>query len=271
MRGGILGGTPDDPKRNRVPEVPASIGLRVIHRGSRVGGTVVKLLPDGVVVRLSTGERSFRFLDGGFIVGGRIVTLVPGRAQTPSPKPTARTASGSLGVPDRGNPRAKVARASRLWVEGIHDAALLERVWGDDLRDLAIVVERLDGLDHVVDRVREFAPGPSRQLGILVDHLVPGTKEARLAAEVEGPYVTVRGTPYIDIWQAIRPNAIGIDRWPHVPRGEDWKTGVCARLGVGDPPAFWTLLLASVTDYTVLESSLIAAVEGLLDALGGTD
>ena len=79
------------------------------------------------------------------------------------------------------------------------------------------------------------------------------------------------GFDHIDIWQAIRPNAIGIDRWPHVPRGEDWKTGVCARLGVGDPPAFWTLLLASVTDYTVLESSLIAAVEGLLDSLGSTD
>lgn len=232
----------------------------------------MRIMADGVVVRTPTGERPFRFLDAGFIVGGQVVTLVP------PPRPGVlpgrggpiRTASGSLQAPDPG--RAKVARASRIWVEGIHDAALVERVWGDDLRDLRIVVERLDGIDELVERVGEFGPGPERRLGVLVDHLVPGTKEHRIAMNVErrfGPHVLVRGTPYVDIWQAVRPRAAGIDAWPVVPHGEDWKTGICQRLGVGEPAAFWRRLLASVNDYTALEPPLIAAVESLLDAIVG--
>ena len=44
----------------------------------------------------------------------------------------------------------------------------------------------------------------------------------------------VTGHPYIDIWQAVRPAAVGIAAWPTVPRGVDWKTGVCAALGLSD-------------------------------------
>ncbi len=69
---------------------------------------------------------------------------------------------------------ARVARASRLWVEGVHDAALLERIWGDDLRIEGVVVEPLDGIDELVAHVRDFRPGPQRRIGVLVDHLVPG-------------------------------------------------------------------------------------------------
>ena len=54
--------------------------------------------------------------------------------------------------------KAHVARASRIWVEGVHDAELVERVWGDDLRIEGIVVERLDGADHLADEVRAFGP-----------------------------------------------------------------------------------------------------------------
>lgn len=50
------------------------------------------------------------------------------------------------------------------------------------------------------------------------------------------PYVLVTGHPYIDIWQAVRPAAVGIAAWPRVPPGLPWKAGVCATLGSATPP-----------------------------------
>ena len=43
------------------------------------------------------------------------------------------------------------------------------------------------------------------------DHLVAGSKEARIAAGVRHPEVLVVGTPFVDIWAAIRPKTAGID------------------------------------------------------------
>ena len=61
------------------------------------------------------------------------------------------------------NAPARVARASRIWVEGDHDAALVERIWGDDLRAEGVVVEPLRGID---DLVTQAAPsGPARDAG----------------------------------------------------------------------------------------------------------
>ncbi len=66
-----------------------------------------------------------------------------------------RTDSGSIAVDGA---RARVARASRIWVEGIHDAALVERIWGDDLRIEGVVVEPLDGIDDLPAAVADFGP-----------------------------------------------------------------------------------------------------------------
>jgi hypothetical protein len=149
-------------------------------------------------------------------------------------------------------------------VEGVHDAELVERVWGDDLRVEGVVVERLDGIDDLAAVVRAFGPGPGARLGVLVDHLVPGSKEARLAASVADPHVLVTGTPFVDVWQAVKPAVVGIPAWPGVPRGEDWKTGVCTRLGV-DPSTMWPRILGSVRSYADLEPALVGAVERLID------
>jgi hypothetical protein len=158
-----------------------------------------------------------------------------------------------------------VARTSRIWVEGIHDAELVEKVWGDDLRAEGIVVERLDGIDHLAEAVAGFGPGPGARLGVLVDHLIPGSKEARLAAAAGGAHVLVTGTPFVDVWQAVRPRAAGIDRWPEVPRGQPWKEGICSALGVADGREMWRRLLGSVCTYADLEPSLVGAVERLVD------
>jgi hypothetical protein len=175
---------------------------------------------------------------------------------------TGRTASGSRAVVGA---RARVAQPSRILVEGLHDAELVEKVWGDDLRLEGVVVERLDGIDHLADVVAEFSPGPQRRLGVLVDHLVAGSKEARLAAEVRHPYVLVTGTPYVDVWQAVRPAVAGIVAWPQVPRGIPWKEGVCAALGVAEPGILWRKLLNVVTTWKDLETPFVRAVEQLID------
>jgi hypothetical protein len=151
----------------------------------------------------------------------------------------------------------------------VHDAALVERIWGDDLRVEGIVVEPLGGIDNLDDAVRAFRPGPQRRVGVLVDHLVVGSKESRIAedlARTEGAeHVLVTGHPYVDVWQAVKPRALGIDSWPDVPRGTDWKTGVCRALGAADPRDLWRRVLAGVDDYGDVEVPLLRAVEELID------
>jgi hypothetical protein len=268
---GILSGPIDAPPEDRLatvyPKVAAVPGLAVVHRASGFSGTVVRLEGGGVELRGATGlERVFRQTPGAFAVDGRAISLV--RPPATASSALGRTASGSLAV---AGSRAKVARGGRLWVEGVHDAELVERVWGSDLREEGVVVERLDGIDHLAAEIRSFAPNPARRLGVLVDHLVPGSKESRLAADVAHPDVLVTGTPFVDVWQAIRPPVLGIEAWPVIPMGTDWKTGICEVLGLGDPRTAWRSLLAQVDSYADLEPALVGAVERLIDFVTSTD
>jgi hypothetical protein len=47
--------------------------------------------------------------------------------------------------------------------------------------------------------------------------------------------------------------------------GTEWKAGVCAALGAGDPRGFWRRILASVDSWDDLETPLVNAVERLID------
>lgn len=258
----------DGPKnpRRRHPVVAARPGLVVKQRGTPIEGTVLGVVNGQLSVRDRRGfEHRMTLLPGGFEVEGRIVTLVEPRAPRPGDESTApgTTASGSVAVPEA---RARVARAGRIMVEGLHDAELVEKVWGDDLRIEGVVVEMLDGADHLASVVRRFGPRPGRRLGILLDHLVEGSKESRIAAELDHPDLLITGHPFVDIWQAVRPATLGIEAWPTVPRGEDWKQGVLDRLGVrSEPGRFWRQLLGRVRSWTDLEPALIGAVEQLID------
>ena len=110
----------------------------------------------------------------------------------------------------------------------------------------------------------EFGPGPGRRVGVLVDHLVTGSKETQLTQGL-GPNVLVTGHPYIDVWEAVRPKSVGIASWPKIPRGEDWKTGICRELGWGTPQEGWRRVYNSVESFRDLEAPLIGAVEQLVD------
>ena len=256
-------------------------GRRVLARVEASRDLVVEVDADGfcgAVTRLESGlveledrhgrRRQFP-LGPGFLVDGEQVILVPPtRAATTAP---ARTASGSFAAPDA---RARVARASRIWVEGRHDAELVEKVWGADLRAEGVVVEYLQGVDLLDAALGDDPPSAQRRYGVLVDHLVPGSKESRIADAVargpHGAHVKIVGHPYIDVWQCVTPRAVGIDRWPEVPRGTEFKVGVCRALGwpsetQTDIARAWQRILASVHSYRDLEPSLLGRVEELID------
>ncbi|MFC5057390.1 DUF3097 domain-containing protein [Saccharothrix xinjiangensis] len=247
-------------ERRVVPEVAAEVGLVVEDPASGFCGAVVRFESGGVVLEDRHGRhRVFPLRPAAFLVEGRPVTLV-----RPAPAPAAprRSASGSVRVE---GVRARTARDSRIWVEGVHDAELVERVWGHDLRVEGVVVEPLDGVDVLAARVAGFGTGPGRRLGVLVDHLVAGSKESRLVAEVRDEHVLVTGHPFVDIWQAVKPSSVGIAEWPRVPRGVPWKEGVCAALGWGEPWEGWRRVLAGVSGFRDLETPLLGAVERLID------
>ncbi len=267
--------SPQAPRRRRVREVDAEPELVVETADGRFCGAVQSVgsavdggeKRDTVTLEDRHGRRRvFPLLPAAFLLDGVPVTLVRPRAAAAAPAARTRTASGSYALAAA---PARVARASRIWVEGVHDAALLERIWGDDLRVEAVVVEPLDGIDNLVERVREFRPGPQRRVGVLVDHLVAGSKETRIVAELaRGGFagsVLVTGHPYVDIWQAVKPTALGIDAWPVIARGLEWKAGICAALGVSDPREMWRRVLAGVNSFADVEVPLLRAVEELID------
>lgn len=233
----------------------------------------------GAVVRWENGivvledrkgkQRSFP-LGPGFLVEGQPVTLRP-PLRAPS-KQTRYTASGSRAGTEP--ERAKQALASRIFVEGRHDAELIEKVWGDDLRHVGVVVEFLGGIDDLPQIVADFAPEPGRRLGVLVDHLVPGSKETRIVEQVNRTgyrdVVMVAGHEYIDIWQAVRPERIGRKSWPQVPRDVDFKKGTLKALGLphadqADVARGWQAILARVRNYRDLDANLNRTVESLID------
>lgn len=253
-------------QRAAVPEVPADSGLVVETVYDGYVGAIVGMEKtfDGWCVQLEDrrgAKRLFPMKPAAFLMDGKPVTLVRPKAEKVDPR-TMRSASGSRKVE---NLQAKVALPSRIWVEGIHDAAIVEKIWGHDLRVEGIAVEYLEGLDNLGERLAEFGPSDKRRVGVLADHLVEGSKESRMTQQV-GAHVLVTGHPYIDIWQAVKPASVGIKAWPEVPYGEDWKTGVCQRLGWGnDPREGWRRVYNSVSTFRDLESPLINAVERLVD------
>ncbi|MCW2524578.1 MAG: hypothetical protein JWO63_2913 [Frankiales bacterium] len=267
----VLGSGGGGHRRRTVPLVAAELDLVVETADGRFCGAVVRLGRSVVagehrdVVTLAdrhNRERDFAMLPAAFSVDGQLVTLVrPAAAPAPAAR-AGRTASGSVAV---AGVKAQVAKASRIWVEGVHDAALIERIWGEDLRIEGIVVEPLDGIDELVAHVAAFAPTETRRLGVLVDHLVPGSKETRIVSGVRSPHVKVNGHPYIDIWQAVKPSALGIEAWPVIPRGVEWKAGIAAALNVSDTREMWRRVLGSVNSFADVEVDLLRSVEELID------
>ena len=276
----VLSGPVGGPRPPTSVPTPAERGLVVEEVTTGWVGAVVRVEKSGgmhVAVLEDRRGRTRTFpLGPGFWVDGRPVELTP-PAGPRAPAPPTRTSSGSRAVHGA---RARVARGSRIWVEGKHDAELVERVWGDDLRLEGVVVEMLDGVDNLPDAVRDFSPGPGRRLGVLVDHLVPGSKESRIAEqaqrEARAGTLLVLGHPYVDVWQAVRPGRVGLAAWPTIDRRTEWKYGILRELGwpaedQADVARAWKRLLGTVRDYRDLEPALLGRMEELIDFVTASD
>ncbi|MDN5791358.1 MAG: DUF3097 domain-containing protein [Micrococcales bacterium] len=277
----VLSGDWRKPARGRSTPVEAEIGLVVEDVETGWVGAVVRVEKAGGMQVVHLEDRRGRTraypLGPGYLIDGRPVILTSPRAAANAAIAAARaaesrTASGSVAAPEA---RARMASGSRIYVEGRHDAELVEKVWGDDLRIEGVVVEMMNGVDDLAGVIADFRPGPGRRLGVLVDHLVPGTKEARIVEQARalpgtGAHVLVLGHPYVDIWQAVRPERLGEARWPVIARGQSWKHGICAELGwphdtQADIARAWQRILGTVRTYADLEPALLAAVEELID------
>ncbi len=241
--------------------IGAELDLVVEDTVSGFCGAIVEVGKDTVTLEDRYAKRRmFPLKHNGFLLEGQAVMLRrPAEASAPAP---ARTASGSRAEPQT---RAKIAQAGRIYVEGVHDAALVEKVWGADLRAEGIVVEPLHGIDDLPAVIADFAPNAGKRLGVLVDHLVPGSKESRIVERIANPHVLILGHPYVDIWQTVKPEVVGIAQWPVVPKGTPWKQGVCRALGVEEEWAMWQRILRSVSSYADVETPLISSVEQLID------
>ena len=254
------------PGQRQLPQVTAERGLVVEDSAAQFCGAVVLCEKDAVTLEDGRGRRRVFPLSAPFLLEGKPVRLVrpsPSAGPGGQPRGPARTASGSIAAPPS---RARVAKASRIYVEGRHDAELVEKIWGDDLRDVSVVVEYLEGIDDLPAIVAGFSPEPARRLGVLVDHLVDGSKESRIAAQVQSPHVLIVGHPFIDVWAAVKPAVLGIPAWPQVPRGQPWKEGVLAAIGwPANTAAAWQRILRSVRSFADLEPEFLGRVEELID------
>lgn len=252
----------------KVAQVAAEVDLVVEVADDGYTGAVTRVQGGTVELEDRHGRRRLFPLGGGFLIDGAPVRLIAPSVEQQGPR---RTASGSFAVGDQ---RARVALPSRILVEGRHDAELVEKVWGADLRVEGVVVEYLQGVDLLDELLAAEPPSAARRYGVLVDHLVPGSKESRIADAVargpHGRHVRIVGHPFIDVWQCVTPRAMGIARWPEIPRGIDWKTGVCRALGwphetQADTARAWQHILSRVTTYRDLEPALLGRVEELID------
>ncbi len=263
--------TPGWQRANRPVSTDLTVARGQVVEDASTGfcGAVLRWENGIVVLEDRHGLRRSFPLGAGFLHEGQPVTLKPAPlAARASPR---RTASGSVSGPTT---RAKVALPSRIYVEGRHDAELVEKIWGDDLRHVGVVVEYLGGIDGLAEMVADFAPERGRRLGVLVDHLVPGSKETKIAERVMagpgGEFVLVSGHPYVDVWQAVLPARVGLAVWPEIPRDVEWKHGICAVLGLphrdqADIAAAWRAILATVRTWSDLERPMLTCVEGLID------
>lgn len=278
--------TARQPKPPKSKPIPATPGLVVEDPSTGFVGAVRRCYVAGGMSLVELEDRYGNCrafpLGPGFWVDGKPVDL-----QRPKQKPHVQlnggarasvvtnrklTNSGSRAVPMP--KQARVARASRLWVEGKHDAELVEYVWGDDLRLAGVVVELLDGVDNLPQVLADFQPSTTVRAGILVDHLVANSKESRLATQVTATYgsdaVLVQGHPFVDIWQAIKPQRVGLSAWPVIPRSVDIKVGTLEHLGwpnqtQADIATGWKKILHQVRNWRDLEPGLLGPVEALID------
>ena len=255
-----------------VPEIALERGMVLEDATTGFCGAVTRW-ENGLVVLEGRGDkrRSFPIGYGLLLEGKPVLVKVPPRAPATGQRTPGRTASGSVAGPTE---RAKVALPSRIYVEGRHDAELVEKIWGDDLRHVGVVVEFMDGIDDLSDIVAEFRPERGRRWACWPITWCPAARSPG-SPPAWRRVRTARtcSSPAIPSWTSGRRSSrskLGLPSWPHVPRGTDIKHGTCAALGwphrdQADIARAWQRILATVTSWSDLERGLLTPVEQLID------
>ena len=260
--GDVLAGNWRRPGRGKIPKVPAERDLVVEDADSGFCGAVVACDKEAVTLEDRFGKRRLFPLDpAAFLLDGKIGDAGTARGRHRGAR--RRSASGSIAVEGL---RARVARQSRIYVEGVHDAALVERIWGHDLRVEGVVVEYLEGVDDLPAIVEEFgarAGPPARRAG-----RPPG---ARLQGEPDRRPGDLAGRAgrrppvhrHLAGGQALRCSA---SRPGRTCRAGSWKEGVIAALGWRmDAGRRVAAHPGPVSTYADLEPALLGRVEELID------
>lgn len=107
------------------PTQPATLGEVVEVLADGYVGAIVghEKTYDGDFIRLENNQgktRLFKLRPGAFLVDGIRTTLT-------KPQPAARPQRSNSGSTRVVNAPTKVAAPSRIWVEGVHDAAIVEK------------------------------------------------------------------------------------------------------------------------------------------------
>ena len=247
-----------------VPSVEAEIDLVVEDPSSGFVGAVVRCEKDVVHLEDRFGKVRGYPLGPGFWVDGRPVVLVRPKQAGPVRPDAQRLGLDLRGRrPGAGRPRraASTSRASTTPSWSRRSGATTCAIEG-------VVVEPLHGVDDLPAIVKEFRPTQGRRLGVLVDHLVRGSKESRIAEQITGEHALVVGHPFIDIWQAVKPSVVGIKAWPVDPEGRALEGRRLHGAWAGRTTPATSGRSASspaCSSFTDLEPELLGRVEELID------
>ena len=259
------------PKNGRAVEIDADLGLVVEEVTTDWCGEIVKVERDLGTVTLEDRRRKRRTfpLGPGFLLEGRPVVLVAPtrkgpaarRVRRPGRSPSRASRRGSRGPAGSSSRAGTTPSSSRRC--GATTCASRVSSWSTSRASTTSA-----------RTCATSGPDPERRVGVLVDHLVPGSKESRIAQSVAkspiGKHVLIVGHPFIDIWAAVRPERLGKKEWPKVPRNIEWKHGVCQQWGwphrdQADIARAWKHILGGVRGFQDLDPALLGRVEELID------
>ena len=250
--------------RGTSPNSPATTDVVAEDPLSGFCGAVVACTSTAVTLEDRAGRRRlFPLTSGAFLVDGRQVTLVrprPAAAGTGAVRVRLQGGDGCAGQDGQGGADlGRRASMMRPWWNGSGGTTCGSR---------ASSSSRSTGWTTCRRPWPRSGPGDGRRLGVLVDHLVPRSKESRIADAVLAAHrdtVLITGHPTSTSGRRCGRRRSGIAAWPDVPRGIDWKTGVCAALGMPDTRQMWGRVNGAVRSYRDLDTPLITAVERLID------
>jgi hypothetical protein len=63
----------------------------------------------------------------------------------------------------------------------------------------------------------------------------------------------------------VKPDRLGMARWPDIPKGLSWKDAMAAHLGAPDVASAWLRVRKAARSWTDLEPALLGPVEALID------